>query len=140
MFDHLFVRSDALTRQLSAPLVDERRRYLTHCAEQGMSRCVLRVKARLLLSITKYLRLADRPDQAISIQEIERAASRWSNHNWPSPKSSHAKVSRDYFIAAGLLHSASSWLADLSQPSPDCTQTRGGLRPDVGRLHKLYES
>ena len=30
MFDQLFVRSEALTRQLSAPLVDERRQYLTH--------------------------------------------------------------------------------------------------------------
>jgi predicted metal-dependent enzyme (double-stranded beta helix superfamily) len=36
MFGNLFVRSDALARQVSAPLVDERRRYLVHCAEQGM--------------------------------------------------------------------------------------------------------
>jgi len=28
MFNQLFFRSDALTRQLSAPLVDERRQYL----------------------------------------------------------------------------------------------------------------
>jgi hypothetical protein len=28
MFNQLFSRSDALTRQLSAPLVDERRQYL----------------------------------------------------------------------------------------------------------------
>lgn len=81
MFDFLFVRSDALTRQLSAPLVDERRRYLTHCAEQGMSKCILRVKARLLLSITRYLKLADRPNDTISIQAIQRAASQWSSHN-----------------------------------------------------------
>ena len=52
MFDQLFVRSDALTRQFSAPLVDERRRYLAHCAEQGMSRSTLRLTARLLLSTT----------------------------------------------------------------------------------------
>jgi hypothetical protein len=96
MFDHLFVRSDALTRQLSAPLVDERRRYLTHCAEQGMSKSILRVKARFLLSITKYLKLAGRPNDIIDIQAIERAASRWSRHNWRSPKSSHAKLSREY--------------------------------------------
>jgi hypothetical protein len=30
MFDQLFFRSDALTRQLSAPLVDERRQYLAY--------------------------------------------------------------------------------------------------------------
>lgn len=110
MFDQLFFRSDSLTRQFSVPLVDERHQYLAHCAEQGASKHVLRHKARLLLSITKYLRLADRPDQAISIQEIERAASRWANHNWPSPKSAHAKVSRDYFITQ-----AAGWLTFLNR-------------------------
>jgi hypothetical protein len=35
MFDQLFVRSGALTCELSAPLLDERRQYLTHCAVQG---------------------------------------------------------------------------------------------------------
>lgn len=110
MFDQLFSRSDALTRQFSAPLVDERRQYLIQCAKQGTSKRVLRVRARLLLSITKYLRLADRPDQTISIQEIEKAASRWANHNWPSSKSSHAKVSRDYFIAQ-----AAGWLIFLNR-------------------------
>ena len=63
---------------------------LTHCAEQGMSKCILRVKARLLLAITRYLKLADRPNDTISIQAIEKAATRWSSHNWPPPKSSHA--------------------------------------------------
>jgi hypothetical protein len=45
MFDQLFVRSDALTRYLSAPLVDERRQYLTHCAVQGMTKSTLEAKA-----------------------------------------------------------------------------------------------
>ena len=49
MFDQLFVRSDALTRYLSAPLVAERRQYLTHCAVQGMTKSTLEAKARLLL-------------------------------------------------------------------------------------------
>lgn len=59
MFNQLFFRSDALTRQLSAPLVDERRQYLAHCAAQGMSKCTLGMKARLLLSIV------ERPNDAI---------------------------------------------------------------------------
>ena len=78
MFVRLFVRSDALSRQLSAPLVDERRRYLTHRAEQGMSKGTLRAKARFLLSITTYLKLADRPNDTISIQAIQRAATQRS--------------------------------------------------------------
>jgi integrase/recombinase XerD len=110
MFDQLFVRSDALTRYLSAPLVDERRQYLTHCAVQGMTKSTLEAKARLLLSIAEYLRLATRPDETISLPEIEKAATRWSNHKWPSRQSSHAKRSRDYFIGT-----AAEWLALLNR-------------------------
>jgi len=46
MFNQLFFRSDALTRQLSAPLVDERRQYLAHCAAQGMSNQLVRQAQR----------------------------------------------------------------------------------------------
>jgi hypothetical protein len=109
MFDQLFFRSDALTRQLSAPLVEERRQYLALCAGQGMSKHTLEVKARLLLSIAEYLRLADRPDDRISLPEIKKAASRWSSHNWRSPESSHAKRSREYFIAQAV-----KWLTFLN--------------------------
>ena len=110
MFDQLFVRSDALTRYLSAPMVDERRQYLTHCAVQGMTKSTLEAKARLLLSIAEYLRLPDRPSDTISLSEIKKAATRWSNHNWPSPKSSHAKRSREYFMAT-----AAEWLTFLNR-------------------------
>ena len=48
MFNQLFFRSDALIRQLSAPLVDERRQYLAECASQGMSRKSLRAKSLIL--------------------------------------------------------------------------------------------
>ena len=110
MFDQLFFRSDALTRQLSAPLVDERRQYLTHCAVQGMTKSTLEAKARLLLSIAEYLRLVDRPSDTISLSEIKKAATRWSNHNWASPQSSHAKRSREYFMAQ-----AAEWLTFLNR-------------------------
>lgn len=110
MFDQLFFRSDALTRQLSAPLVDERRQYLTHCAVQGMTKSTLEAKGRLLLSIAEYLRLVDRPSDTISLSEIKKAATRWSNHNWASPQSSHAMRSREYFIAQ-----AAEWLTFLNR-------------------------
>jgi len=74
MFDQLFVRSDALTRYLSAPLVDERRQYLTHCAVQGMTKSTLEAKARLLLSIAEYLRLAERRSDTITSLRFERYA------------------------------------------------------------------
>jgi integrase/recombinase XerD len=110
MFNQLFFRSDALTRQLSAPLVDERRQYLARCAAQGMSTCTMRVKARLLLSIAEYLRLGERPNDTITLLDIKRAATRWSSHNWPPPQSSHAKRSREYFMAQ-----ASKWLTFLNR-------------------------
>ena len=59
----------------------------------------LRMKARLLLSIADYLRLAERPNDTISLPEIKKAASRWSSHNWPSPEGSPAKRSREHFMA-----------------------------------------
>jgi len=102
MLEQLFFRSDALTRHLSAPLVDERRQYLAQCAAQGMTLCTLRVKARFLLSITKYLRLAERPTDRIAFPEIERAANRWLTHNRPSSKSSYARLSRAEFITQAL--------------------------------------
>lgn len=111
MFDQLFVRSDALARYLSAPLVDE---------------STLEAKARLLLSIAEYLRLADRPTDTITLSEIKKAATRWSNHNWTSPQTSHAKRSRDYFIATAV-----EWLTLLSRLKTG-TQTGNRLRPDVG--------
>ena len=112
MFDQLFVRSDALTRYLSAPLIEERRQYLTHCAVQGMTKSTLEAKARLLLSIAEYLRLAERPSDTISLSEIKKAATRWSNHNWSSPERSHAKRSREYFMAT-----ATDWLTLRSECS-----------------------
>ena len=78
MFNQLFFRSGALARQVSAPLVYERSRYLTQCAAQGMSKSTLRGKARLLLSIAECLQLANRPDDTISLPEIKTAATRWN--------------------------------------------------------------
>ena len=110
MLEQLFFRSDALTRQLSAPLVGERRQYLLQCASQGMARRTLLAKARLLLSITEYLRLAERPYGRIALPEIEKAADRWSTQHWPSSKSSHARFSRNDFITEAL-----GWLRLLNR-------------------------
>jgi hypothetical protein len=89
MFDQLFFRSDALTRQFSAPLV---------------------AKARLLLAIAQYLSLADPPNDRINLPQIEKAARRWFGHTWPSGKSRHAKNSRQYFITEAV-----EWLTSLNR-------------------------
>jgi hypothetical protein len=105
MFNELFSRSDALTRQLSTPLVDERRQYLAECASRGMSRTSLRAKSLLLLSIVEHLRLGHRP-KGISLAEIKDAARRWSRRNLPSAKSRYVKESHAYFITL-----ATGWLS-----------------------------
>jgi integrase/recombinase XerD len=111
MFSELFFCSGTLARQMSAPLVYERVEYLNHCAAQGMSRKTLRAKARLILSIAEFLRLADRPYDRISLAEIEIAAKRWSRHR-------HSLRPQRNFITE-----ASRWLAFLNRldtpPKPE---------------------
>jgi integrase/recombinase XerD len=106
VFNRLFVRSNALTRQLSSPLADERRQYLANCEEQGMSKSTLRSKARMLLCITNYLKLAQRPQDEVSLQEIEKAASLWSRKNCLST----SKRSREEFVSEAV-----AWLSFLSR-------------------------
>jgi len=119
MFDQLFVRSDGLTRQLSAPLAEERSQYLAQCAKEGMAAETLRMKARLLLSITKYLRLAGQHNDKIDVPRIERAAKKWSNHNWPSMETKYTKLSRAAFTTE-----ATKWLKSMNRlesPRPRIT-------------------
>jgi site-specific recombinase XerD len=110
MFDQLFERSHALARQLSGPLVEERRRYLAHCADLGMATRTLRLTAQLMLAAEEYLKLADRPDAIIESQEIEEAGTRWSSRQSLPPIRLHPKRSRQRFI-----HHAAGWLTFLNR-------------------------
>jgi len=110
MFNQLFERPHALARQLSGPLVEERRRYLAHCADLGMATRTLRLTAELLLAAEKYLKLAVRPDGIIALQEIEEAGSRWSSRKSLPPIRLHPKLSRQRFI-----HHAVGWLTFLNR-------------------------
>jgi hypothetical protein len=67
-----------------------------------MSKSTLRSKARMLVSIAKCLKLADRPNDQISLQEIEKAASRWSREKYPLP----SKRSREQFVSEAV-----AWLS-----------------------------
>lgn len=74
MFEQLFVRPQALARHSTEPLPDERRRFLSHLKEGGLPRVTLRWHAEMLLRVAETLRLADRPDEMISRDEIHRKA------------------------------------------------------------------
>jgi hypothetical protein len=107
MFDQLFFRSDTLTRQLSTPLVDERRQYLAQCLAQGMSKCTLRMKARLLLPIAEYLRLAERPNDTITLVEKKSSKTMVESQLAFTGKLACQAVAR-------ILHGTGGWMADLS--------------------------
>src|SRR6266852_2287299 len=113
MFNRLFVRSDALTRQMSAPLADERRQYLANCKEQGMSQRTLRAKARTLLSIADSLKPDHRSQNQISLQEIDKVARRWSRKRCSPPSER---------LLEGFVSETIAWLSFLgrfqTQPAP----------------------
>jgi integrase/recombinase XerD len=98
MFDQLFERSHTLIRQRTAPLADERRRYMIHCAEQGLAKRTLRLRAELLVAVEARLRLADRPNSTISLQEIEDAGTLWASRKAVPSIRLHPKQSKQRFV------------------------------------------
>lgn len=71
MFDQLFERQHALARQLSAPLVEERRQYLSLCHSQEFSRSSLRLTAQLLVATAEYLSKGFRAAFSVSARAEE---------------------------------------------------------------------
>lgn len=88
MFDELFVRYHAISRHENSPLLEDRRRYLIHCAEQGMSRETLKEIATFLLPIVDFLALESRAGEEISLDEISGKAELWVKREplLPGPK------------------------------------------------------
>ena len=74
MFEQLFTQPHALARHNAGPLPEERRRFLAHLAERGLPRKTLRADADWLLRIADTLRLARRPAENISRDEIKQKA------------------------------------------------------------------
>ena len=89
MFEQLFERPHALRGTRNGPLVEERLRYLAHCAEQQMAHRTLRCIAIYTLIVAKALRLADRPAELISRAEIGAEATRWADRE-PKPPNMRA--------------------------------------------------
>jgi len=71
-----------------------------------MSKSTLRSKARILVSIAEYLKLAHRPQDQISMREIEKAASRWSRKKCSLP----SKCLREGFVSETV-----AWLSFLGR-------------------------
>ena len=69
MFHRLFTSSKAVDRHSKGPLLEERLRYLAHCAEQGSTRSTLRLIAQRLLIFADQFNLEVKNN--VSLEEIK---------------------------------------------------------------------
>ena len=76
MFEELVTHPSTITRYGTAPLAEDRLRYLAHCAERGASRQTLRSIAVNQLTLVRLLDL--REGERVSRSRIEVAAREWS--------------------------------------------------------------
>ncbi len=104
MFNQIFRQSHAIKRQLNAPLLEERLRYLAYRSEQGMARAVLREIAFYQLIVIKQLRLKD-THRIVAFQEIVTAAKCWARHKKPRLKSGFC-----FLCARRFVKHARNWL------------------------------
>jgi site-specific recombinase XerD len=119
MFDQLFQHPHALARHRDGPLSEERRRYLAHCAAQQLAVLTLRQIANYTLAVAKVLRLADRPGESITAEEIEAEAKRWARHRSKPPKGQVLEHARRRFQRHAL-----RWLQFLGRLQPPATAPR----------------
>jgi hypothetical protein len=75
MFEQLFTTPRAVERYSRAPLVEERLRYLAHCAAQGSTRRSLRLIVQHQLVSIDYLHLLTA--ESVTVEQIRSAADSW---------------------------------------------------------------
>jgi integrase/recombinase XerD len=114
MFEKLFTPSKVLDRYSSGPLLEERVRYLVHCAGQGSTRSSLRLTAQHQLTLIDYLHLQE--TDSVTRKQIEAAADLWI-HRQPQP---HTHNATDYrWARMRFISEAKQWLSFLGRLLPD---------------------
>src|SRR3989442_9434350 len=108
MFDQLFDRSETVIRHRSAPLLNERVRYLQHCQNVSSPRGTLRRKARELLVIIDQMNLQE--EGQIHLRDIEAAARRWAYREPSHYQLKDAEKTRRHFVRV-----AKRWLEFLAR-------------------------
>jgi hypothetical protein len=76
IFDRYFSLPAALARHRSAPLAEERERFLTHLEATGTGRSAIHVAATYLLQVVNLLGLRRLRD--VTLEEVDRAADHWN--------------------------------------------------------------
>ena len=109
MFNKLFQRPYAIRRQLNAPLLEDRLRYLAYRAEQETARTVLCEISTYQPIIIKYLHLKNN-GQIITLKELETAANRWARHQIQHSKGVSCSTCKVRFITH-----AKHWLQFLGR-------------------------
>jgi len=92
---------------------------MIHCASQGMAKSTLRLTAELLVAVEDSLKLAERPNSIISIQEIEEAGTRWASRRAVPPIRLRPSHSKQRFIRQAV-----RWLAFMERLQPACTPAK----------------
>ena len=149
MFNQLFTSPRSLERYSSGPLLEERLRYLVHCAEPGSTRSSLRLIAQHQLALIDYLHL--QTADAVTVEQIYAATDLWV-HRQPQL---HSHNVIDYrYGRMRFISNAKQWLgflgclrpaeiprrpfAHLIEEYADYMVRERGLSPHTIRIHCWY--
>lgn len=127
MFEILFTYRAVQRRHQEGRAADERERFLSHCADQGMARTTLQRIAQQLLVIVDRIDVTD--GQTIGLPEIEALAARWAREQQRRHRAQGSRWSHQIFV-----QTATSWfrfLGRLNQPEPKPMPLADSLRDFV---------
>jgi site-specific recombinase XerD len=110
MFEQLFTTPRSVERYFRAPLLEERRRYLAHCAAQGSTRSSLRLIAQHQLVSIEYLHLLTA--ESVTVEQIRSAADSWVGRQ-PQPYTHNATDYRHGKLR--FISDARQWLSFLGR-------------------------
>lgn len=108
MFNQLFKSPRAIDRHSTSPLLEERLRYLAHCAARGSTRSSLRLIAQHLLVFIDLLHL-ETADEG-SLEQIRTAADLWVGSRPQAHHVTDCRYGRMRFIS-----DAKQWLGFLGR-------------------------
>jgi site-specific recombinase XerD len=108
MFDQLFKSPRAIDRHSTSPLLEERLRYLAHCAARGSARSSLRLIAQHLLVFIDLLDLETADE--VSLEQIRTAAKHWVGSQPQGRNVTDCRYGRMRFIS-----DAKQWLGFLGR-------------------------
>ncbi len=108
MFDQLFTSQRTIDHHSNSPLLEERLRYLAHCAGQGSTRSSLRLIAQHLLVFIEQFDLEAKHD--VDLEQIQEAANVWVGSRPQANGMTDCGYGRMRFIS-----DAKKWLAFLGR-------------------------